>query len=325
MTFVSLAASLAALGGIYGIIWTLSDRADKTLRAEAKQALVRWLKTLSLSSAISQAPSAFTETFDAVFGSRVVSLRFLVRSVVLSLAVLLVALLVWLALSYDNLLQSVQQYNPEPGHARGSFDDLMHVSARESVVYGLAWAFSINLVVDYISLAKSRRLMSIMQRKPSVSSLAKYYGADLVATVALYAAFVSFFSPMVWIFANEGRFGFSFEGESFGSLDWLVGGFEEMESAITLYAPDTWEGSFPQVPQAVFLYSSLFSLGWSSVFFLSHIAARFFVRTERHWTKLRDRWLDVDSKPLQALAVLSMIAATVVYVAYMAAQVALGR
>jgi hypothetical protein len=96
------------------------------------------------------------------------------------------------------------------------------------------------------------------------------------------------FAPVVYSLA-DGRPALWFEGQPIGSLHWIVGGLEEMESGITLYTAPSWDGSFPEVPQAVFVYSSFFALAWSTLFFAARTLFLPLQKVESTWMGLRDK------------------------------------
>jgi hypothetical protein len=88
---------------------------------------------------------------------------------------------------------------------------------------------------------------------------------DVLVTILIFSTVVTAVSPAIYSISSSGRLEFLvFPNHDF--LKSIVGGLEEVESAITLYAPVPFEGSFPEVPMGVYFYSSCFTLIWSFVF-----------------------------------------------------------
>ena len=76
-------------------IWTLADRAEKAVTHDARLALQVWLTTVDIAKPWTSWASSFTAAFDAVFGTRHLSVACFLRSCIASLITVVLMFCVW--------------------------------------------------------------------------------------------------------------------------------------------------------------------------------------------------------------------------------------
>lgn len=274
---------------VAGGVWLLFDRLEATARPEAKARAAQWLKNVKLPPGVSNWPAIFAAGFDRVFGERHLSWQCFRRSCLASLAALVVAFSIWVAL------------NPGRTVAWWRFHTVWSAGAL-AVTPLLVLAFS--LIPDYVSLLETRFVLRLMSRTASSLARIALLLLDALATAVIaLAGFILLFviSELVDIVRGESHAGFA-------SMLRAV-------RAVVQGVPGLWLGIGPLggPPAGLLFYAAFVTSVWAWLYAISGFTVKLLVRAGA-WAGLVRSILDIDAKPFQSIGYVAMILVVLAFV-----------
>jgi hypothetical protein len=226
----------------------------------------------------------FTSAYDAVFGSRLLSRSFMLRSAVASVLWVSILFLVWVL-----------------GHPLRA--EIMSGESLGSLLYrNVMFALVVNLVPDYLSLIKTRLAMYWAERKRP--SLAAVLIVDLAFSIALGWIGVIIFMTLIWLATGQ-TFWYS-----------LLGAFRE--SGENLVHAVTFSGfgfilptgnpnyRIPAPTFGVFFYSTFLASLWLWLWSLGVVLTRITSAVGHGWGRLKSV-IDVDEHPFFSVAAVVVV------------------
>ena len=150
-------------------VWFLFKTAESVAQDEVRTAITRWLRNLDPDQVMKSWPQTFLSMFDSIFGKRHLSWRCIWRSCVASMAGVMVLMLVWATLRFDEIEFIINMVDPVP------FFIMVIVSP-----------LILNAVPDYVSLCETRFVLRWMSCKPSSSWIVLLLILDAVVTGLIF-------------------------------------------------------------------------------------------------------------------------------------------
>ena len=284
-----LIAWFGGIGSIAGSIIGGFSWVEGNASPEAKKAATQWLKQTDLRQL--WWPGQFLTLFDHVFGKRLMTWKSFFRCALVSLVMCTVLTAVWYALRPDTF----EAY----GNAlHRCYVDGVYPWCNWPIFAGVAIFFvGFNVPGDFISLIISRKIMGMML---GMKNKVTWLVALAVGTLACLSIYV--FASFVLIVVT----GIAFAGPSaVGRLwdDWmrLMDLYFLTGLSFDLSDPDT---GIVAPTAGIFIYSSLFTVGWMWLFLASGWTVRFLAWIDPSWQKLK--WfLDIDNNPIKSLGIVA--------------------
>jgi hypothetical protein len=249
---------LAAGGVLAGIVWKFFERVEAVLAEQTKFEIAVWLVGVQIQKNVAPWANTFATVFDRVFGLKHLSLRCFWRSCLASTAsVLLVAALISLLVGHWMF-----------------------------VLVGLLF-LPVAVVPDYISLLKTRRLISAFARTQSLGTHAGILLLDFTVGVLLAFLFPLALASAVYLL---------FGPEESGNLQW------DGET----YATAFFALALPNLGAS--LFTSIWLWLYAGSGFILKAARRFDLSFG--WF---NRKFDIEKKPLQAIGLVAGSLVSIVY------------
>jgi hypothetical protein len=275
----SLVAYFGAWVTVTAGIWFMFDKTEQAVTPEVREAARAWVKRLSPTAGVRGWPEQIRAAFDAVFGTRPLSLSFIARSCATSLGGVGVGLLIWMTVT--GLTPRIEGFESDVTAFLVMLVFLVSVTA------------VLNFLPDYLSVVQTRFVVSRMTRG---GSPAVWLLADLLATTVL--AF-----SMFGIMHVTGSLGWTGRmAESFGGVVTL---------AVTL-------GQFPNMdpdvlpPPGLWFYSTFVTSVWVWLYALGGLLLRGARRLDGVMGVFR-RVIDVEAKPIRSIGYAAVLITTLLF------------
>jgi hypothetical protein len=171
----SLPGQFVSAGVIAGIVWKGFDMAESILNDDTKLEIAIWLLGFKTAEKVKSWPETFVRVFDRVFGTKHLSWKCFWRSAVASVVTATIVYLALLGKTSSTLFTVF-------GAGVAIFLN------RVAVPTWAAWViFSLifNIVPDYLSLLKTRRLLGIVVRSRSACRTASILAMDALLTMVI--------------------------------------------------------------------------------------------------------------------------------------------
>lgn len=288
LEFVATSSPWVALAG--WLYWVFSV-IEESLRPDSRAQISRWLYAKPAVRGSHRWPEALIEAFDAYFGKKRVSIRFVSRVSLVSFSACLVLTLFWAARiaprfqdpSIDiDALPLIQDFDP--------------ISAEALRKLGYVWLWSFvffNLPADYVSTIETRLVLSRIA-SASFSRAMLWLVFDAVLSMAIFVTVFSF-ALIVW-------------GTVFADLSDPIGSTTERVSDLFengLRLSDRFEvgpRSMLLLSNGIFLYSTLSTSLWVWASACANTLVRIVVATDRSLQWLQATF-DVETRPLRTLGI----------------------
>jgi hypothetical protein len=283
---VSSIAGFATYLGVTGFTYKLFEKTDDIVSKEAKKKTAEWLRGEKSEGLPTRVSRIFSNAFDAVFGTRLLSFRAFFRSCLASLACMLLAFFLWGTL--------------RPGEFLALASD--RITFMVDVVLTLLLGAIFNFLPDYLSLIKTRAFIGLLNRT-----------SGLVSSVAILAVDAFFSAGLGLLFFFVGGFviyasAVSFEGKHVVvSPDWPYIAKVVWNNILLLK-----KTSDTPVPVGVWFYATFFTSFWLWLSALAVIILR--VGQLLAWTRNLFTWaVRIDEKPFKAIGVAALGVETLVF------------
>lgn len=285
-------AQLAAGVVLFGIVWGFFKGVESVLADDTKFEIAVWLVGVEAGKTVEPWPETFAKVFDRVFGTKHLSWKCFGRSALASLCIVAV-LLVWIHLT-DKSVIAVATSN----------------DWRLLVPFALAFC----VLPDYVSLLKTRLLLSYIQRhrRPLATWLLLLLDCYLTAVFAVGILTAGILA----LIGASSAFLFPDTTSEFGTK--LLNGLHELSNVlnreflgdILLLRPMTDRSVERAMP--LFLYPVFFTSIWLWLYagsgFLLKVARRF---------DIGFRWFnkkfDIEKKPLSAIGLVAGAIVAIIY------------
>lgn len=164
---------LGSCAATMAIVWQIFDRTDKGLGDSVKQRLSKWLRRIELPDRDQYVDwrSAFLNSIDILFGKRPFSFRFIFRSVIASVASLVVA-----GFLASSILAGLGQIN--------YFSDI--ITNSNNITTLVTMFLFVNFIIDYVSLLQTRKIFDLLGNFTGIYSTAACFIIDLFATLLIF-------------------------------------------------------------------------------------------------------------------------------------------
>jgi hypothetical protein len=298
---VSLPADIIQLVGpgsvpfvVAGSVLGVFELGERLASQRAKDALSKWLVSFDVQKA-KALPDGTQELFERIFGERHFSLKCLIRSAVFSLgAMVFLSVLVLLIINpqeffrmKDNFLRMSSPSSP------------LSIGLWLPVALWLPWS----ILIDYISLLKTRFALQALTRVRRGLITAAILGLDFVAYKLLFAVgiilTVTLMLAMNWGESFEDYLDILFGGEVF-NIAHIITGMFTFYTSMDLNFIWFWAGFAPSI--------------WMWLYVLALFVTRALLRSEKLITWLR--WgLDVEKNPFRSIGA---VAAALAFIASVA-------
>jgi hypothetical protein len=297
---VSLVADIVQLVGtssvpvvVAGSVLGVFELGERLASQRAKDSLSRWLLSFDVQRA-KALPDGTQELFDRLFGKRHFSLKCFIRSVAFSLG----------AMAFLGILMFLI-------YPKGVLSEIAVISSEIVVVLGVALRLPWSIIIDYISLFKTRiilRTLTQLQRESKVLESAVLvmdylFYLILFAIGELATMMGGFYIATLW---SESVLPWPMPPEMFAEV--LEAWFK---SNLTLFPINLVEDPV----SAIFFWSGFAPSIWMWLYVLALFVTRALLRSERivNWL----RWfLDVEKNPFRSIggvaAVLTFIASVAI-------------
>jgi hypothetical protein len=258
------------------------------LAETTKLGIAVWLLDLKVGQKVEPWPDTFAQVFDRVFGSKHLSWKCFSRSCFASCASLGISLL---ALSVDDpFLSSFRMFLSRVSPASRE-------SAPATVLIFVGCSLFGNVVPDYLSLLKSRRILKLMGGA-SLLGLIGYLSLDLLltitlATFSLYTIGYVFFLIEYWGVMYEQTHGFV--ATMFFQVHVLLSDLRDHQNS--------FRGFWP-----IWFYPAFFT----SVWIWLYAGSGFLLKAARR-LDLGFRKLDIEQKPLSSIGLVAGVTVAVLY------------
>ncbi len=279
LTFVGIVASVAK-----AFEW-----ADGGLSPESRTTLSLWLKSVPGAAQIDGWACVFPNLIDRVFGKRAISLKFVLRSSIASIAAVAITETLMVAILGKKQLTSGENW-----------------AGYETLAYYLWLALPINCVPDYFSLLFSRFIVRRMARRPTPTRVAVLLILDSAVSLVIAFAAIGMIAPFLRVFGPLGAVDVYAEGlrEQISMFLMILGTY-----ARALIEPGGW-GSFLRL----YLFASLFTSIWVWLYVAGSVTIRILYNARVLWAKALP-FLSVEDRPMQAIGRVAGILAGLAYLA----------
>jgi hypothetical protein len=275
--------------GIMGSVALAFEWADGGLSQESRAKLSLWLRSVPGAAQIDAWASVFPNLIDRVFGKKALSFKFFLRSCIASIAAVVIAEALSIAVLGRNALTSGNGW-----------------MAYETLAYYLWLALPINCVPDYFSLLFSRFIVRQMAKRPTKVRVFVLLTVDSVVSVAIAIAAIGMIAPYLYVFGTV------------GASDVYAQGFREEVSLFVftlasyvraLMGPGGW-GPFLRL----YLFASMFTSVWVWLYVAASVATRIINSARVMWVKVLP-FLSIEDRPMQAIGRVAGILAALAYLA----------
>jgi hypothetical protein len=265
-----------AAGAVLGTFWKYEDVASP----EAKVRVTHWLRYTGPMASRPGWADHLVVAFNKIFGERHFSLKCILRSCLASIVAVCIMFVAWKLLRKDEFVSFAAN------RVRGE--------GVLALVFIILAGFIINLLPDYISYMKARKILEKIAKAKSAINVLIFAVLDTVVSVLIF-------------------FSFAF------LLDWLSGGAwrwniptlaDDLVKIFTLHASAEGDPSI-----GIFLYAALFVSAWSWLYAVSALLTRLMVRLFPKLLTSAVWFFDVDGHPIRSLG---CIAGGIVFIAVLA-------
>jgi hypothetical protein len=265
---------------------------EKALNSEAKERLTRWLKNVPGHDQINSWASIFPHLIDRVFGERVLSWRFSLRSALASL----------LAITTVGILAATLR-------AMKRLPNLFKIRATRLWIVLLV-ALAGNCIPDYFSLIISRSIVRGMARRPQPFSVALllFLNLGLVAVVG---------TIFIRVAVDLTEYVFNPFNEPFHMLYWGLKSGNLLSVLISSFTRSNLLHVWRK-PLALFVAATFFTSIWVWLYVLALVAIRLLSSVMVIWVKVVP-FLDLEKSPMVATGRVAGLIAGVGYLVVWAA------
>ena len=219
-------------------------------------------------------PRHFINIFDGVFGTKILSIRFFLKSCTASLFCLFFISFILLSLIDQTYLS---WWNLMPDYNRPYIICL--------IIFG-------NFIPDFVSLVETRILLRYLEKSPAVTRIISILVFDFIATASIFAIIY----PIFIFLATGNQDRFSYE-ELVRSYDVYLPLF-----LMFLTEPNLSFGSTRFFDMPLQYYTTFFTSVWLWTFGLSVFLVKIMENVlDTFWTKFRDKFLNIDEKPISSI------------------------
>jgi hypothetical protein len=274
---------------VAGSVLAVFELGERLASQRAKDALSKWLVSFDIQKA-KAVPDGTQQIFDRIFGKRHFTLRCFIRSSAFSLgAVGFIAVLLFLI----DPKEFKRKLFVLPGNVFSPFSPLV------DFLFWLAWS----IVIDYVSLFKTRLILRIFTRLRRINATAAVpiMVIDYVVYVVIFCIGVTLLS-LGTLAAARGEQGWTVltGGFPFIVLNRAIDNFVIAPRAFGIYEMFFWVGLVPSI--------------WMWLYVLALFVTRLLLRSEKLITWLR--WgLDVEKNPFRSIGA---VAAALAFIASVA-------
>jgi hypothetical protein len=276
---------------VFGSVLGVFELGERFASQRAKDALSKWLLTFDIQKA-KALPDGTQELFERIFGERHFSLKCFVRSAAFSLGAMAIVAILVLLIYPKEAFETIEWilFFAIDVRGRRQYGDWLY----------LALWFPWSIVIDYVSLFKTRVILRVLARMRLRNSLVSV--AILVVDVVLYKLLFTLGLLGVWVGHELITFGWS-------DPIWI--------HLITTEISQVLTEMFTHVPRAKDdLFFIFFWAGFApSIWMWLYVAALFVIRGLLRSEKLVNwlRWfLDVEKNPFRSIGA---VAATLAFIA----------
>jgi len=164
---------LAAGGVLAGVVWKFFERVEAVLTERTKLEIAVWLLGVKVGQKVEPWPDSFIKVFDRVFGTKHLTWRCFWRSAVISIGAVCFVGTIWAVARPWQFIQYIDLWTVR----RSRF-------VSQSLWY-VAYTIFINVIPDYLSLIKTRKLIGLVQKGHHVALvLLVDLAADIVAGIS---------------------------------------------------------------------------------------------------------------------------------------------
>ena len=161
-------------------VYRLFKIPNESVKPESKRILSSWILKLNDNEIdTNRALGLFAELFDSVFGTKKLSLSFVLKSIIASFISTFIAFLIIAIYDYD----------------------IVEGNILTIVLLGLPLLF--NLVPDYLSLIETRWLLGKMTRSHSVIRLIAFFVIDLLFTLLIFILWTCLLITLLALFKSD--------------------------------------------------------------------------------------------------------------------------
>lgn len=270
--------SLTVIGVITGVAKAF-EWCGAAISPQGQKQLSQWLRNVPGDSQIDAWAEVFPNLIDRVFGTRILSLKFFLRSCVASLIAVGIAALLCGILTHGAIYS---QMNP----------------ITRAVFYFLILALISNCIPDYLSLLISRQIVRTMKNHTTPLAVLSLLVADLLLTglIAGVAIILAFNTTFVLTTFNA------------DFVNTIYGGY-----LAYLFSPRQWQIALQAPGLLVILFCASYCTSiWVWLYVVSSVVVRVLHRVRFIWVKIAP-FLDLDRRPMKAIGRVAGVVAGVGY------------
>jgi len=252
------------------LIYCFFEKLEDIVTNETKHNLSEWLYSLNRKSkSYNKWPLLFIKIFDDLFGKKHFTLNCFMRSSIASFFAVLILFIVWVTLK------------PNQG---ASFLN------NGQILYSFGTFFSINFVIDYISLLETRHIIYLMTKAKNKYPIMILLLVDFLLT--------SIIGITAWIIFELLVFNVSFSAIYKKFITLVLQFNTEIEG----------HPSF-----GIFFYSSYLTSIWVWFFCISTLIFKFISKHKYYNIYNFDKIIDVKNKPLRTVGIFSCLIVSIIY------------
>ena len=264
--FVPLIDGVSALGIVTGTAKSFSWL-DGMLNDRGRKAIAHWLMNAPEDASHDSWTNVFPSLIDRVFGPRVLSIKFFLRSCVASAIAILVVSVI--------MIRGIEGWDWD--------------TARTEIPQLLIFSIGSNMLPDFCSLVLSRAVLRMMERWPTPGAITVLLGLDTALTGCI--GLVS---------GNLGLFVMLIGTQNQVTLRQVLGNLLETEFLGEATLREAGLSGAMIISMRIFFFSAFFTSVWVWLYVVSGVLLKMIRRVGMVWRNVSP-YLDIEKRPLKAL------------------------